>query len=267
MGQPAQPGPDTRAWDRAGVPPPPAPQLPLPPPRPGPPIHPVRRSRTAAIVAAATVAFVVVAGATGTATYLLASNPDEEAADAGAAAPLPSPAPLPSSASPSPPAAELTAAELYHTSPWPYDITFDNGNRIQGELELIDSYDHPDCRSAARTEAAELALVACTHRVEAAYRGTVEGSVVSEQVLIFTDADVAARFRGQFEELHAGEIISFQDPGEIQAVGSTIGWVDDAVDRYVILGMVFGPELPQQSVDDLAARNEETVDYLRTRGS
>jgi hypothetical protein len=208
------------------------------------------------MVVAVAAAFVVVAGVAGTVAYLVTS-------DRGGSSPSTSSA-VPASASP---VSELTAGELYDTSPWIYDITFDNGNRIQGELELLETHDHPECPNAGLTTEVVAALVECTHRVEAAYRGTVDGMVIGEQVLVFANDAAAESFLEQFEEVYAADLLPFRPPSGVRVdFAWTVSWAD-GVDRYVVLTAVFGRESHQQGADDVAARNRETVQYLTTRGS
>lgn len=66
------------------------------------------------------------------AAVLIVSSRDDASVGAGSAA-----SPAPSQASQSPAAVAVTTEEIYHTSPWEYDVTYDNGNRILGSLELI----------------------------------------------------------------------------------------------------------------------------------
>lgn len=201
-------------------------------------------------------AFVVVAGGAGTAAYLLASNRGDDSPSDGSTA--------------SPAAGVPTAEEIYDTSPWAYDITFDNGNHIQGELELIETYEHPDCASGGVTPVLRQALSECTGRVEAAFHGTLTGTmVVSEQVLMFADDDVAASFMEQFGDVYATEALLFQDPENIQAVAAfTNSWAD-GVGKYVVYTVFFSRTEDvdlQQGANDVAARNRETLNYLTTLG-
>jgi hypothetical protein len=228
---------------------------------PQPPGHVSRRGKTIAIVAAIVVAFAVVAGGL-TAAFLVGSNRDNGSASAGAFR-----SPAASQAGPTLDAA-LTAEEIYHTSPWEYDVTFDNGNHIQGSLELIETTNHPDCAAGGATALERQALTECTGRVEAAFHGTLKGTmVVSEQVLMFSDEAAAASFREVFGEAYAAEVLSFQDPEDIQASAAfTSSWTDGS-GRFLVLTVFFSRtedvEL-QQGGDDVAARNRETVDYLAT---
>ena len=211
-------------------------------------------------------AFVLVGGGAATVAFLIASNSDDAPSSAG-----PTASPGPSQANPSPPAAgALTAGEIYHTSPWEYDVTFGNGNQIRGSLELIETYDHSDCPSAGATALERQALSECTGRLEAAFHGTLEGTmVVSEQVLTFANEAAAASFREAFGDTYAADVLSFQDPENIQAAAAfTTSWTD-GTGRYLVLTVFFSRtedvEL-QQGGDDVAARNRETVDYLATLG-
>jgi hypothetical protein len=243
------PPPAPEPGPRATLPPYPAAPAGLPPPQP-----PWLRRRTGIAIAAAAL---LVLGGAGVSAYLMLTDQPESPLGAGPT----------SSADPSPSNQELTADEIYHTSPWPYDDTLPNGNTIRGELELIDTYDHPDCASAARSDPARQALDGCTQRLEAAYRGTLDGQVVSEQVLVFTDATAAAAFQAQFAETYPGEVVSFEDPENIQPDAAYTGGWTQVVGRYVVLSVTFGRTDTnlQQGGNDTAARQQETIEYLSTR--
>lgn len=223
-----------------------------------PPLQPPRRRRRPAVIAILAAAALLVVGGASVTAYLMRGDQQQAPPGAGPAG----------SADPSPSNQELSAEQIYDTSPWPYDDTFDNGNSISGQLELLETYDHPDCVSAAQTDPARQALRTCAQRLEAAYRGTLDGHVISEQVLVFADEVAAEAFLAEFGDTYPGEVISFQDPENIQAEATyTGGWIE-AVGRYVVLSVMFSrtdTDL-QQGGNDTAARQQETIEFLSARG-
>lgn len=158
----------------------------------------------------------------------------------------------------------LVAAELYSEQSYTFRIELTD-RVMEGELNLIEAFDHPGCVSAATNEEAERALAACGSRIEAAYTGADEGLRVSQQVLMFDDESAAQAFAGLIENEFAGDVLAFEDPGDIE--GSEYAASRSGVEgRYVVVTLMVsdsGDEAAITTAEEHGhARHAESLSYL-----
>lgn len=157
----------------------------------------------------------------------------------------------------------LTATELYSEDSYTFRIELAE-RVIEGELHLIEAFDHPDC-AAARTEAAERVLVGCGSRIEAAYTGADEGLRVSQQVLMFEDEADAQAFGSLIEDQFAAEVLSFEDPGDIDGSGYAASR-SGVEGQYVVVTLVVSDSGDEAAItvaeEHAHARHAESLSYL-----
>ncbi|MGH8795271.1 MAG: hypothetical protein ACRDXX_21845, partial [Stackebrandtia sp.] len=161
----------------------------------------------------------------------------------------------------------ITAAEFYADKESSYEIILED-RTLEGELFLLDSFDH-DCASGAADAAAEQAMEGCTHRIEAVYRAGDERLRVSQQVLMFDDPAGAEAFETEFADVFAAEVLDFADPGDLEASGYAASRIGS--EGYcVVMTMVVGDETldsddeadVQAAEDHSHFRHAESMSYL-----
>lgn len=159
--------------------------------------------------------------------------------------------------------------ELFSAQTWTYEI-ISGSDTMEGELRLIDVYQHSDCVSAGLTETARLALTSCIGRTEAAYRGTLDGVGVTQQILQFTDYDAASAFVETFGNVYLGEVLAFSDPGgftsgNYEYAESRIGGAGSFVVATLMVSVSGADDVVAQAQDDAHARQAESENYFLWR--
>jgi hypothetical protein len=158
----------------------------------------------------------------------------------------------------------LATAELYSEESYTFRIELTD-RVMEGELNLTEAFDHPDCASAAETEEAERALAACGSRIEAAYTGADEGLRVSQQVLMFEDEASAQTFAGLIEDEFAADVLAFEDPGDIEGSGYAASR-SGVQGKYVVVTMMVSESGDDEAITTAEehghARHAESLSYL-----
>ena len=159
--------------------------------------------------------------------------------------------------------------ELYSSPVLSYRIELES-RTLEGELTRIDVYEHADCASAGLTTTARLALASCVDRTEAAYRGTLDGVGVTQQVLQFTDYDAANTFIETYGDTYLGEVLEFSDPGGFTS--GAFGYSDTRIGGagvFVVVTLLVSvsdsDDVVQQAKDDAHALHAEASTYFLWR--